>query len=93
MSQALRPTKARTSEANPDASPVDDEGRIGHFLGVKEDITALDQHSTDPEGGTFFLRMEFHLDRLQERDGRGRLRGRRSRGSRPHAGAVRGSSS
>ena len=28
-------------------------------------ITALDQHSTDPEGGTFFLRLEFqtpHLD-------------------------------
>jgi formyltetrahydrofolate deformylase len=28
-------------------------------------VTALDQHSTDPEGGTFFLRLEFqtpHLD-------------------------------
>src|SRR5690349_15772362 len=28
-------------------------------------ITALDQHSTDPEGGTFFMRLEFqtpHLD-------------------------------
>jgi formyltetrahydrofolate deformylase len=24
-------------------------------------ITALDQHSTDPTGGTFFLRLEFHL--------------------------------
>jgi formyltetrahydrofolate deformylase len=30
-------------------------------------IVASDQYSTDPEGGTFFLRMEFHLDRLQER--------------------------
>ncbi|MCI0749722.1 MAG: ACT domain-containing protein, partial [Nevskiales bacterium] len=28
-------------------------------------ITELDQHSTDPEGGTFFMRLEFqtpHLD-------------------------------
>ena len=24
-------------------------------------IVASDQHSTDPEGGDFFLRMEFHL--------------------------------
>ena len=24
-------------------------------------ITALDQHSTDPVGGTFFMRLEFHL--------------------------------
>lgn len=27
-------------------------------------IVASDQYSTDPEGGTFFLRMEFHLERL-----------------------------
>jgi len=27
-------------------------------------IVASDQHSTDPEGGRFFLRMEFHLDGL-----------------------------
>ena len=30
-------------------------------------IVHSDQHSTDPEGGSFFLRMEFHLDRLTER--------------------------
>lgn len=27
-------------------------------------ILDADQHSTDPEGGTFFMRMEFHLDGL-----------------------------
>ena len=30
-------------------------------------ITSSAQHSTDPENGTFFLRMEFHLARLEER--------------------------
>jgi formyltetrahydrofolate deformylase len=30
-------------------------------------IVASDQYSTDPEGGTFFLRMEFHLERLAAR--------------------------
>jgi formyltetrahydrofolate deformylase len=30
-------------------------------------ITSSDQHSTDPEGGTFFMRMEFRLEGLQER--------------------------
>jgi formyltetrahydrofolate deformylase len=29
-------------------------------------ITSSDQHSTDPEGGTFYMRMEFRLDALQE---------------------------
>ncbi|MDP9491482.1 MAG: formyltetrahydrofolate deformylase [Actinomycetota bacterium] len=32
-------------------------------------ITSSDQHSTDPEGGTFFMRMEFRLEGLQERRG------------------------
>jgi len=30
-------------------------------------IVHSDQHSTDPEGGSFFLRMEFHLPGLAER--------------------------
>jgi formyltetrahydrofolate deformylase len=30
-------------------------------------ILTSDQHSTDPEGGTFYLRMEFRLEGLQER--------------------------
>ena len=29
-------------------------------------ITNSDQHSTDPEGGTFFMRMEFRLEGLQD---------------------------
>ena len=27
-------------------------------------VTALDQHSTDPQGGTFFMRLEFHTPHL-----------------------------
>lgn len=30
-------------------------------------ILSSDQHSTDPEGGTFFMRMEFRIEALQER--------------------------
>ena len=30
-------------------------------------ILSSDQHSTDPEGGTFFMRMEFRLEGLQDR--------------------------
>jgi formyltetrahydrofolate deformylase len=30
-------------------------------------ITSSDQHSTDPEGGTFFMRMEFRLEGLESR--------------------------
>jgi formyltetrahydrofolate deformylase len=30
-------------------------------------IVTSDQHSTNPEGGTFFLRMEFHLDGFPDR--------------------------
>jgi formyltetrahydrofolate deformylase len=30
-------------------------------------ITSSDQHSTDPEGGTFFMRMEFRLEGLEPR--------------------------
>src|SRR5690348_10422140 len=30
-------------------------------------ITESQQYSTDPFGGTFFLRVEFHLDRLDRR--------------------------
>jgi formyltetrahydrofolate deformylase len=30
-------------------------------------IVTSDQHSTDPEGGSFFLRMEFHLEGLPQR--------------------------
>ena len=34
---------------------------------VGANIVNSDQHSTDPEGGSFFLRMEFHLAGLEQR--------------------------
>jgi hypothetical protein len=34
---------------------------------VGANIVTSDQYSTDPEGGTFFLRMEFHLEALEAR--------------------------
>jgi formyltetrahydrofolate deformylase len=34
---------------------------------VGANIVTSDQYSTDPEGGTFFLRMEFHLEGLEAR--------------------------
>ena len=43
---------------------------VSGFLSEQDaNILAADQHSTDPEGGTFFMRMEFHLERLLERRG------------------------
>lgn len=41
---------------------------VSGFLSEHDaNILSSDQHSTDPEGGTFFMRMEFHLDGLLER--------------------------
>ncbi len=41
---------------------------VSGFLSEQDaNILSSDQHSTDPEGGTFFMRMEFHLGRLLER--------------------------
>ena len=41
---------------------------ISHFLFERgANITHSDQHSTDPSGGRFFLRMVFHLPQLDER--------------------------
>ena len=37
------------------------------LAGAGANIVNSDQHSTDPEGGKFFLRMEFHLEGLAER--------------------------
>ena len=39
----------------------------GCLADVGANIINSDQHSTDPEGGSFFLRMEFHLDGLAKR--------------------------
>jgi len=41
---------------------------VSGFLADSDaNILSADQHSTDPEGGTFFMRMEFRLESLQER--------------------------
>ncbi len=39
----------------------------GFLSQVHANILSSDQHSTDPEGGTFFMRMEFRLEGLLER--------------------------
>jgi formyltetrahydrofolate deformylase len=41
---------------------------VSGFLAESDaNILSSDQHSTDPEGGTFFMRMEFRLEGLQSR--------------------------
>ena len=41
---------------------------VSGFLAESDaNILSSDQHSTDPEGGTFFMRMEFRLEELHER--------------------------
>jgi formyltetrahydrofolate deformylase len=51
-------------------SCADRHGIVAAVSGVLAEtganIIASDQYSTDPEGGNFFLRMEFHLERLTE---------------------------
>jgi len=43
---------------------------VAGFLAASDaNILSADQHSTDPEGGIFFMRMEFRLEGLQERRG------------------------
>ena len=39
----------------------------GFLAEADANILSADQHSTDPEGGTFFMRMEFRLEGLHER--------------------------
>ena len=39
----------------------------GYLAECGANIVASDQYSTDPEGGAFFLRMEFHLEELDAR--------------------------
>ena len=41
----------------------------GLMAEVGANITDSQQHSSDPYGGTFFLRLEFHLAGLSERRG------------------------
>jgi len=39
----------------------------GFLSDADANVLSSDQHSTDPEGGTFFMRMEFRLEGLPER--------------------------
>ena len=41
----------------------------GFLAGSDANILSADQHSTEREGGTFFMRMEFRLEGLAERRG------------------------
>src|SRR5439155_17952335 len=65
---ALRPGGLMATEARLLVSCPDRPGiiaAISRFLYEREaNIVSSDQHSTDPEGGLFFLRMEFIVDRL-----------------------------
>ena len=56
-------TEARLLVSCPDRPGI--IAAISRFLYEREaNIVSSDQHSTDPEGGLFFLRMEFIVDRL-----------------------------
>ena len=58
---------------------------VSGFLSESDaNILSSDQHSTDPEGGTFFMRMEFRLEELRRT-----ARGARARLRRADRGAVR----
>ena len=64
MNAAPSDTTARLLITCPDKPGI--VAAVTNFLySHNVNITALDQHSTDPEGGTFFMRLEFqtpHLD-------------------------------
>jgi formyltetrahydrofolate deformylase len=60
---AERPHIARLLISCPDRRGI--VAAVSQFLYAHNaNILSSDQHSTDPEGGTFFMRMEFHLDGL-----------------------------
>ena len=74
----------RALRSRPDERHADDVGRLvitcpdrpGIVAAVSQflfeagaNITESQQYSTDPFGGTFFLRLEFHLDGLDQRAG------------------------
>ena len=61
-------TDTLTDHARLLVSCPDGHGIVAAVAGLLSElganIVASDQHSTDPEGGRFFLRMEFHLEGL-----------------------------
>jgi formyltetrahydrofolate deformylase len=57
------PNTARLLISCPDQRGI--VAAVSHFLFEHgANVLDADQHSTDPSGGTFFMRMEFHLDGL-----------------------------
>jgi formyltetrahydrofolate deformylase len=60
---ATRPNTARLLISCPDRRGI--VAAVSRFLFEHgANVLEADQHSTDPEGGTFFMRMEFHLEGL-----------------------------
>jgi formyltetrahydrofolate deformylase len=60
MAAATVPTTMRLLVSCPDRPGI--VAAVSRFLAESgANITRSDQYSTDPEGGTFFLRMEFTL--------------------------------
>jgi formyltetrahydrofolate deformylase len=58
-----RPNTARLLISCPDRRGI--VAAVSQFLySHNANIMSSDQHSTDPEGGTFFMRQEFHLEGL-----------------------------
>jgi formyltetrahydrofolate deformylase len=58
-----RPNTARLLISCPDRRGI--VAAVSRFLFEHgANVLEADQHSTDPEGGTFFMRMEFHLEGL-----------------------------
>jgi formyltetrahydrofolate deformylase len=63
MAHDARPNTARLLISCPDRRGI--VAAVSRFLFEHgANVLDADQHSTDPEGGTFFMRMEFHLDGL-----------------------------
>ncbi len=58
-----RPNTARLLISCPDRRGI--VAAVSQFLFAHgANVLSSDQHSTDPQGGTFFMRMEFHLEGL-----------------------------
>jgi formyltetrahydrofolate deformylase len=68
LAEHERPYVARLLVSCPDRHGI--VAAVSGFLfEAGANIVASDQHSTDPEGGTFFMRVEFRLDDLVDRRG------------------------
>jgi formyltetrahydrofolate deformylase len=67
MSSTLRPDVGRLTITCPDRPGI--VAAVAGLLAEEgANLIHADQHSTDPEGGRFFMRVEFHLAELPERE-------------------------